>query len=144
MKSKKRSDANSARKPPESPTFFLDRSRGRKTVAEALRAAGAKVEAHDDHFAQDATDETWLKTVGEHDWVVLTKDARIRFRATEREALFRAKARAFVLTAGNIDGAMASCFIKALPKMFRLCAKNAPPFIATVSKKGSVTMLSLR
>ena len=67
MKSKKRSDANSAPKPPESPTFFLDRSLGRKTVAEALRAAGAKVEMHDDHFAQDATDETWLKTVGEHD-----------------------------------------------------------------------------
>ncbi|SRR5213594_2610323 len=80
MKSKKRSGASFKQKPPESPTLFLDRSFGKKTVAEALRGAGANVEVHDDHFPQDATDETWLTEVGKKDWIVLTKDRRIRFR----------------------------------------------------------------
>jgi uncharacterized protein with PIN domain len=106
MKSKKRSDANSGRKPPEPPTFFLDRSLGKKMVAEALRAAGAKVEVHDDHFAQDAQDEVWLTEVGSKGWVVLTKDQRIRFRVIEREALKAAGVRAFVLTAGDISAAI--------------------------------------
>jgi hypothetical protein len=50
MKSKKRSGASFKQKLPESPILFLDRSLGKKTVAEALRGIGAKVEVHDDHF----------------------------------------------------------------------------------------------
>jgi len=142
MKLKKRSDANSRQKLPESPTLFLDRFLGTKTVAVALRNAGSKVEVHDDHFAQDATDETWLTVVGKRGWIVLTKDRRIRFRAIERAALINAVVRAFVLTAGDINGAaMAAVFLKALPKILRFSAKYASPFIATISKTGSVTML---
>src|SRR5215471_592764 len=75
-------------------------------------------------------------------WVVLTKDRRIRFRAIERTALISAGVRAFVLTAGDIDGAaMAAVFVKALPKILRFSAKHSPPFIAMISKTGSVTML---
>ena len=75
----------------------------------------------------------------------VTKDRRIRFRAIERTALINAGVRAFVLTAGDIDGAaMAAVFVKALPKILRLSAKYAPPFIATISKTGSVVMLHLR
>ena len=33
---------------------------------------------HDDHFARDASDETWLGEVGAKGWVVLSKDDRIR------------------------------------------------------------------
>jgi hypothetical protein len=42
--------------------FFVDRSLGAHKVVDALRAAGAKVEAHADHFSDDAPDEEWLKT----------------------------------------------------------------------------------
>lgn len=142
MKLKKPSDANSGRKPPESPTFFLDRSLGKKTVAQVLRDAGANVEVHDDHFPQDAHDEIWLKEVGVRGWVVLTKDQRIRFRVIEREALKAAGVRAFVLTAGDIDGAaMATIFLKSLRKIIRLCEKEPAPFIATISKKGTLKIL---
>ena len=37
-------------------TFFLDHQIGRYQVAMALRAAGAKVEVHLDHFSGDAPD----------------------------------------------------------------------------------------
>jgi hypothetical protein len=49
---------------PEPWTFFVDRSLGGRVVAEALRAAGEAVEVHDDHFAVDAADQTWLADVG--------------------------------------------------------------------------------
>ena len=144
MKSKKQSAANSGLKQPETPTLFLDRSLGKKIVADALRSAGVKVEVHDDHFIQDTTDATWLKEVGEKNWVVLTKDRRIRFRIIEREALINAGLRAFVLTAGDIDGpSMASVFVKALPAMLRFSMKHPAPFIATVTKSSSVRLLPL-
>jgi len=58
--------------------LFLDRSLGRRQVAEALRNAGARIEIHDDHFGPETTDEDWLREAGRRGWIVLTKDARIR------------------------------------------------------------------
>jgi hypothetical protein len=78
--------------------FFIDRSLGGRVIAEALRAAGAQVEIHDAHFAPDAPDVEWLATVGKQGWVVLSKDARIRRDAFEREALRSASVKAFFLT----------------------------------------------
>jgi len=73
---------------------------------------------------------------------VLTKDDRIRYRVTEREALESAKVRAFVLSSSQLQGAeMAQAFIKALPKMKRLIANHAPPFIARVFRTGKVSKL---
>src|SRR6185295_2095960 len=113
MRSKKPSAANSGQKPPDRATFFLDRSLGKNVVAGALRKAGMNVEVHDDHFDQDVIDETWLSTAGKKGWLVLTEDRRIRFRATERQALIDAGVRAFVRTAGDIDGpSMAAVFVK--------------------------------
>ncbi len=34
-------------------------------LATTLRQAGLRVEVHDDHFQQDATDEEWLAGVGQ-------------------------------------------------------------------------------
>jgi hypothetical protein len=144
MRSKKPSAANSGPKQPDPITLFLDRSLGKNIVAEALRKAGAKVEVHDDHFKQDVTDTTWLTIVGKRKWVVLTKDRRIRFRAIERQALINAGVRAFVLTAGDIDGpSMAAVFVKALPAILRFSVRHPAPFIATVTKTSSVKILPL-
>ncbi len=122
--------------------MFIDRSLGRKKVASALRQAGAQVEVHDDHFPPDANDEHWLTAVGERGWLVLTKDLQIRRRATERQALMRAGVGAFVLTARGLDGAqMAETFVKALPAMRRFVSRNQPPFIARITRDGSVSLL---
>jgi PIN like domain len=111
-------------------------------VAEALREIGETVEIHDDHFAPDAKDEDWLAEVGKLGWVVLTKDDRIRYRATERMALLSARVRAFVLTSSQLQGAeMAAAFVKALPRIKRLIANHAPPFIGRVSRAGNVALL---
>ena len=81
---------SSRSKPPDPPIFFLDRSLGKKRIATALREAGAIVHVHDDSFPPDAKDEEWLTRVGRNQWIVLTKDHRIRYRNLERSALMSA------------------------------------------------------
>ena len=141
-KSRKPSGANFGSKPPESPIFFLDRSLGKKRIATALRLAGVTVHVHDDHFPSNAKDAEWLSQVGGHEWVVLTKDHRIRYRNIERMALLKAGVAAFILTSGDLQGEeMAAIFVKALPAVSRFLKKHKKPFIARVSRKGSVSML---
>jgi hypothetical protein len=114
----------------------------KKIVAQALRKIGETVEIHDDHFAPDAKNEDWLAEVGKRGWIVLTKDDRIRYRVTERTALTSSRVRAFVLTSSQLHGAeMAAAFVNALPRIKRLIAKHAPPFICRVSRSGNVSPL---
>jgi hypothetical protein len=74
------------RRLPEASTFFVDRSLGGKILADALKAAGERIEIHDDHFPKDATDELWLAKVCAKGWVILSKDDRIRRNPVERQA----------------------------------------------------------
>jgi hypothetical protein len=111
-------------------------------VAQALRNAGETVEIHDDHFLPDAKDAEWLIEVGRKGWIVLTKDDRIRYRATEQQALRNAGVRAFVLASAQLRGSeMAEAYVKALPKMKRLLKNRPGPFIAKVTRGGSVSIL---
>ncbi|MBM3955551.1 MAG: hypothetical protein FJ309_13220 [Planctomycetes bacterium] len=101
----------------------------------ALTAAGAVVERHSDHFADDIPDEGWLPVVGSRGWVVLTNDKRIRHRRIQREALLAARIRAFVLTAGHLSSAEASdTWVRQLPKIERIAVSRPPPFIAHVDR----------
>ncbi len=123
-------------------TFFLDRSLGRYSIANALRAAGASVEIHDDHFAPAATDAEWLGAVGTRGWLVLTKDKRIQQRVIELTAVAKARVRMFQLTAGNLQASeMAAAFVGALSKMEAFARGNPAPFIASVTRGGRVGML---
>ncbi len=90
------------------PEFFVDRSLGRKVVPEALRAAGAIVhtmaDVYGERVGQGLRDEEWLRDVGQRGWIVLMKDAKIRHRPTEFEALLANNVRAFCLTNANLRG----------------------------------------
>ena len=130
-------------KPPKELTFFLDRNLGRRTVADTLRAAGLNVIVHDDCFPQAATDLEWLKEAGKNQWVVLTRDERIRYHTAEMQTLRRARVRAFVLAArkGLTAQDWADIFLKAMPKIRPLATTQPPPFIAKVARDGTVTLL---
>jgi len=114
-------------------------------MAVVLRAAGLHVEVHDDHFRQDALDPEWLAAVGERNWIVVTRDERIRYRVAEKQAIRRAKVRAFVLAAqGNLRAEMlAEIFLKALPKVRAIVTKHRPPFIAKIWHNGKVGLLEV-
>jgi predicted nuclease of predicted toxin-antitoxin system len=114
----------------------VDRCLG-KTVAKTLRAAGALIEVHDDNFAQDSSDETWIPVVARRGWVILTKDKNIRRPGGERETVLTAAARIFTLCSGNMRGAdMAALFVRHLMDMERVADALEPPFVAVVGHDG--------
>ena len=138
-KSKKQSAASSKR--PEL-VLFLDRNLGRTVVAERLRHEGVRVEIHDDHFPDQRTpDEAWLRLAGERGWVVVTPDARIRYRANEKAAVESANVRQFVLTATGLTGSeIGELLAKAAPRIGRLVEEFEPPFIGRITKGSSVSL----
>lgn len=134
MTSKRRSGTNSARRKPDV-TFFLDRCLDSRSLATALRDAGADLGRHRDHFREDASDEEWLPAVGRRGWVVLTNDKHIRRNQLQREALIGAGVKAFVMTTGNLTGEEAAAvWVRHLLKICNLAICTPAPFIAHVTR----------
>lgn len=126
---------------PEPLVFFVDRCLGRGLWSR-LRAEGIRAEHKDDHFPQDAKDEEWMSVVGERGWVVLTRDTRIRFHPSEREAIFRSGLRFFSLQtkrgAGGKRGIsgkeMAELILKHFEKIEEMARTVPAPFIAGITR----------
>jgi hypothetical protein len=91
------------------PEFFIDRSLGRRHLADALRSHGYVVHTmasvYGEEVAQRMADERWLRDVGARGWIVLLKDDAIRRRPVERDALVGAGVRAFCLTNAQLRAA---------------------------------------
>lgn len=121
--------------------FFLDRNMGTKIFPRELTLAGLRIELHDTHFPQDASDSEWLQVVGAKGWVVITCDRRIKYNKVEWASLLSNKVRAFVFTSGNLTAVeMASAFLKSRRKVLRILSKTPGPFIATISRAGVVAV----
>lgn len=100
------------------------------------------MEIHIDHFAQDADDEVWLAGIAGRNWILLTKDGRIRRRALEREALDRARVHTFFLGNRQLNAReMALAFERAIPRIERLVAEATEPILASVHRDGRVTLV---
>ena len=140
-KSKKRS-ATSSTKPLSEFVFFIDRSLGQKVVPDALRALGLNIEVHDAHLPPDSTDEKWLRYVGDKGWIAITLDSRIRYRQNELDALIAANVCAFVLNVKNLRGLENAAIIhKAMPNLEKFLGNHEPPFVASITRYGRITML---
>ncbi len=123
-------------------TFFLDYQIGRYTVADALRAAGARVEVHIDHFPQAAPDVEWIPEVGKRGWVLITKDKNIRRNPLERAAYENAQLRGFVLTGTDMSGKeTADLLVACLSGMVRKAAGRPGPLLFAISRTGVFTRL---
>ena len=83
-----------------------------------------------------------MAEVGRLGWIVLTKDARIRKRIIERQALKAAAVHTIFMGNGCRSGAvMAQAYVAALPSIIR-AVKNAPaPIWMTVHTDGPLTKL---
>ena len=105
-------------KQPPPITFFIDHCVSEKIVPEAMRAAGATVEAHVDHFPINALDTEWLPEVSRRGWVVITKDWGLTNNLLEQRAIAAANAQVFILASGNYTGeGMAAILVKALERL---------------------------
>ena len=122
--------------------FFLDHQIGRYVVAEALRAAGAQVQVHLDHFPGDKPDPEWIPEVGHRGWVLITKDQNIRRNPLERAAYEAAKLRGFIVTGKDMGGKeLAELLVRSLPGMVRRVADRNGPLLFTISRGGTFTKL---
>jgi hypothetical protein len=111
--------------------FFIDRSLGRKHLAQALGELGFTVHTmasvYGEEVAQELEDERWLADVGQRDWIVLMKDDAIRRRPAERDALSEAKVRAFCLTNAQLRAAEQSArFVGNIARIQRQAEKPGP------------------
>ena len=81
--------------------------------------------------------------MGKNRWVVVTRDERIRYRVAEKQAIRRAKVRAFVIVAhGDLRiEEVAEILLKALSKIQSIAAQEKPPFIAKVWRDGNVAVI---
>lgn len=125
----------------QSIVFFVDRCLGSKRIVEALRNSGMTIEIHDDHFHKDAQDVDWLPEIGKRGWVVLTKDAKIGKRTSEKIAVASAKVKMFVLASQNLSGEqMIEAFIQAIVPLQEFVRKYPAPFIGKIYRDGHIEM----
>jgi len=121
----------SRRAPLPPPEFFIDRSLGRRHLAEALTGRGLVVHTlssvYGEQRGQGVEDAEWLALAGERGWVVLMKDDRIRRRPAEIEALRVAGVRAFCLTNANLRAEEQSeRFVENRHRIIQRAAKPVP------------------
>jgi hypothetical protein len=120
-------------------TFFLDRASESKTLHEALKAKGAHVELHHEHFDQDAVDTAWLPIVCQRDWVIISHD---QFNELEKQAIRNAGGRAFLIVGGDATGEQKAALVTgALRRILRILKAVPPPFIAKVYRANKVNLL---
>ncbi len=123
----------------KSPEFFVDRSLGRLRVPGLLRNAGWSLRTLAEVYGVPADekvhDEEWLHRAGVHDWVVLMKDDRIRYREVERRALTAGNVRSFCLAGGNLSAErMAECLMVREAAIWEACLQPGP-FLYVVSTR---------
>jgi hypothetical protein len=112
------------------PEFFLDRSLGRRRVAEALRSAGWVLRTHHDVFGdrdEQVPDVEWLRLCGREGLPVLSKDKRLRYRPGEIAAIRRHSVKAFILTSGSLRAVdQASRFERSREQIEVACVEPGP------------------
>ena len=122
--------------------MFLDENHCRNShLLAALRSAGIPCEKHLDHFAAGTEDTEWLPVVGRSGWCLLTTDARIKTNYLERECVQQYSIRMFYFSRNNLSGVeMGAALTKAIPAIRRLYLSQRPPFTASITRCGEVTL----
>ena len=126
-------------------TVFLDENHcSNPHLHAALEADGVSYEKHLDYFQRGAEDTVWIPEIAQKGWVLLTTDARIRYNRLERNAVKENNLRMFYFTRNDMGGPeMGVALAKALPKMKQICQTTSPPFAASITRGGDVTLRDL-
>jgi hypothetical protein len=142
-------------------TLYFDRNIGWR-VPEAMRLLGLKNVVHHNTdrthiglkpikgqkglFADDETDDSWLKFVGEKGWIVLTQDSKFHKTGFENElsAIKQFSVGCFYIWGAEADKwqkMIALC--KAYENIAEASQTTAKPFIYSCAKGGSLTQIPI-
>jgi hypothetical protein len=125
--------------PPEFVLFLDENHCNNKRVLNVLQERGVLYKRYLDHFRGGMADSEWLPIIGQHGWALLTTDKRIRYHDLEKQAVKENNVRMFCFSTNNMSGQeMARAIDKGLSKMKKIAEQTQPPFIAMITKSGSV------
>jgi hypothetical protein len=104
---------------------------------------GRRVIAHDERFAQNTDDDVWLREAGRRDWIVVTKDEKIRRRIGEQRAIVEAGVRCFCFhpSKGLTGPQMAAILVAALPRILFVAEREDVGFVKTIDRRGRIRHL---
>ena len=111
--------------------FFTDRDLG-NIFPKALKKAGLDVEKLEDHFEPNTHDDIWLPEVGRRGWIAVSANYKIYYSPNERDAMFRAGTRLFIVIGKAPFPELADNFVACIHKIEKFVKANPPPFIARI------------
>ncbi len=123
--------------------IFIDRSIP-KSVATALKAVRDDVLWLDDYFPHDTKDADWLPIAGQNDWLVITRDKKIRTRPGERRAILENNVGCFCLTQKQdpTRWQYLKLLVQTLDQMESSFATTPRPFIYRVDQLGKLRFIT--
>ncbi|MDR2372853.1 MAG: hypothetical protein LBD77_01855 [Bifidobacteriaceae bacterium] len=128
---------------PSRPRILVDHSLGRVAVPAFFRGEGFETTTILELFGRtNIPDEEWIRRAGALGMVVAHKDARIRYRPAERQAVVDARLRMLCLTSGNLTASeQVDCFRINLKNIEKWWDKPGPWILAI--RKSGVEQLAL-
>ncbi|MDR2196733.1 MAG: hypothetical protein LBO07_02070 [Coriobacteriales bacterium] len=119
------------------PEFFVDHCLGTKRFPEYLRNKGFEVKTMMGVFSRsDVQDVEWIEAVGGNNWIVFTKDAAIRRRAAERDAVIKHTLRMICLVHQQLSFAESVTVIERNWSRLEKWFSKPGPWIVAVRKSG--------
>ena len=129
-------------------TFFIDADLSDSAFHTVLAEAGVRFEKHSDHFVEGTDDLVWLTKAGEHGWVVLSHNKKLRRNSAQTERLMQYGLRAFMLIGDprpNPPGQrsvftldLARNFVRTLPAVLRFLRRYEGPWIAKLYRPSQI------
>lgn len=125
--------------------FFLDNNLS-KNLAKGMKSFGEEVVHLQEIFPGDTKDEEWIKYVGEHGMILITRDNKIRWTPAEIKAIVENNVGSFFLGGKNLSRCkMIQQLVKLWPKIKILSTKTTPPYAFRLPPSGSkITRLVIR
>jgi hypothetical protein len=124
--------------------FYIDESIHSHALVDAMLAAGANLKRVGVDVDFGSPDEAWLQLVGEHGWIALTRDQKIRKRRMELEVLKAYGAAVFCFTGGSATAdETAQTICRLLPKFANMAVSEPRPFLYTFRGSGSLSRVVL-
>jgi hypothetical protein len=106
-------------------------------IQKVLTDAEFPFRRHLEFFSRGTLDKDWLPFPGSKGWPVLTKDKAQRFTPLEKTQIVEHLLKIFAFSSGNLSGADMADLLKGnLRRLDKLARKQAPPFVASISKTG--------
>jgi hypothetical protein len=127
-----------------SPTFFLDRTHGKRT-SRLLASVGMTVILHDRWFQRETRDPVWIARCGQEQWIVLSGDKSIETVPENRQAVIDAKCKIlFFNDSSSYPEEWAAAVIVGRDKLLEIIERNDGPFFLTIDKHSRTHISAIR